>query len=70
MLYPEVLPESFAGMEFTLSLIHISRNTQAGVLAFMEAFGISGFEANEQFFIEDGKVKYAYTCLLYTSRCV
>lgn len=38
-----------------------TRNTQAGVLAFMEAFGISGFEANEQFFIEDGKVKYAYT---------
>jgi len=40
---------------------YTTRNTQAGVLAFMEAFGISGFEANEQFFIEDGKVKYAYT---------
>mgnify|MGYP002640514580 FL=1 len=40
---------------------YTTRNTQAGVLAFMEAFGISGFEANEQFFIEDGQVKYAYT---------
>lgn len=38
-----------------------TRNRQAGVLAFMEALGISGFEANEQFFIEDGKVKFAYT---------
>lgn len=38
-----------------------TRNTKAGVLAYMEAFGISGFEANEQFFIEDNKVKYAYT---------
>lgn len=38
-----------------------TRNRQAGALAFMEAFGISGFEANEQFFIEDGQVKYAYT---------
>lgn len=40
---------------------YTTRNTTAGVLAFMEAFGISGFEANEQFFIEDGQVKYAYT---------
>lgn len=40
---------------------YTTRNTQAGVLAFMEAFGISGFEVNEQFFIEDGQVKYAYT---------
>lgn len=40
---------------------YTTRNTQAGVLAFMEAFGISGFEANEQYFIEDGKVKYAYS---------
>ncbi|MGB8455649.1 MAG: extracellular solute-binding protein [Anaerocolumna sp.] len=40
---------------------YTTRNTQAGVLSFMEAFGISGFEANEQFFIEDDKVKYAYT---------
>ena len=40
---------------------YTTRNGQAGVLAFMEAFGISGFEANEQFFIEDGKVKYAYS---------
>ncbi len=40
---------------------YTTRNTKAGVLSFMEAFGISGFEANEQFFIEDNKVKYAYT---------
>lgn len=40
---------------------YTTRNTKAGVLAFMEAYGISGFEANEQFFIEDEKVKYAYT---------
>jgi len=40
---------------------YTTRNTTAGVLAFMEAYGISGFEANEQFFIEDGKIKYAYT---------
>lgn len=40
---------------------YTTRNTTAGVLAFMEAYGISGFEANEQFFIEDGKVKFAYT---------
>lgn len=38
-----------------------TRNTTAGVLAFMEAYGISGFEANEQFFIENNKVKYAYS---------
>lgn len=37
-----------------------TRHTQAGVLAFMEAYGISGFEANEQFFIEDDTIKYAY----------
>lgn len=30
---------------------YTTRNTQAGVLAFMEAFGISGFEANEQFLL-------------------
>jgi len=40
---------------------YTTRNTKAGVLSFMEAYGISGFEANEQFFIEDSKVKYAYT---------
>jgi len=40
---------------------YTTRNTTAGVLAFMEAYGISGFEANEQFFIEDGKIKFAYT---------
>ncbi|RCX17517.1 carbohydrate ABC transporter substrate-binding protein (CUT1 family) [Anaerobacterium chartisolvens] len=40
---------------------YTTRNTKAGVLAFMEAYGISGFEANEQFFIEDNTVKYAYT---------
>ena len=37
-----------------------TRHTQAGILAFMEAYGISGFEANEQFFIEDDTIKYAY----------
>lgn len=40
---------------------YTTRNTTAGVLSFMEAYGISGFEANEQFFIENNKVKYAYT---------
>lgn len=44
---------------------YTTRNTSAGVLSFMEAYGISGFEANEQYFIENGKVKYAYT----DSRC-
>ncbi|HEX2945881.1 MAG TPA: extracellular solute-binding protein [Clostridia bacterium] len=40
---------------------YTTRNTKAGLLSFMEAYRISGFEANEQFFIEDNKVKYAYT---------
>jgi putative aldouronate transport system substrate-binding protein len=40
---------------------YTTRNTKAGVLSFMEAYGISGFEANEQYFIEDNTVKYAYT---------
>ena len=33
----------------------------AGLLPFMEAWGISGYSSYEQFFIEDGKVKFAYT---------
>lgn len=37
-----------------------TRHALAGPLAFMEAWGISGFEANEQFFIEDDTIKYAY----------
>jgi putative aldouronate transport system substrate-binding protein len=37
------------------------RNGQAGVLVFMEAYGLSGFELDEQFYVDNsGKVKYAY----------
>lgn len=38
-----------------------TRNSKKGILTFMEAYGLSGFEDKEQFFIEDNKVKFAYT---------
>ena len=38
-----------------------TREKARGVLPFMEAWGISGYFPKEQFFLEDSKVKYAYT---------
>lgn len=37
-----------------------TRGKAAGILPFMEAWGISGYEPSQQFFIEEGQVKFAY----------
>ncbi len=37
-----------------------TRHTEAGILSFMEAWGLSGFEVTEQFYLDGDEVKYAY----------
>lgn len=38
-----------------------TRMNSKGLLQFMEAYGITGFQADEQFYLDKGKVKYAFT---------